>query len=773
MHIVAIRFNIVNLSSMKPTRLLLSLIILALTTHYQADDWHPAAGPLMTRWAKDVSPKNPLPEYPRPQLVRKDWLNLNGLWDYAITPKEAAKPENFDGKILVPYPVESALSGVIKRVGDTNRLWYRRTYSTPKEFEGKRTLLHFGAVDWETTVTVNGKEMGTHRGGYDPFTYDITDALKADGEQEILVSVWDPTDSGPQARGKQVNKPGGIFYTPVTGIWQTVWIEPVNETRLDSLLITPDLDQKQVTVGATLSASAGNVGVIVDVIDGDQTIQTAKLEMQAAAGGDKSLSPKLIISVPNPQAWTPENPHLYGLRVSVLHDGKQVDFVESYFAMRKISLGKDDAGITRLMLNNKPVFQMGPLDQGFWPDGIYTAPTDEALKYDIEVTKKLGFNMTRKHVKVEPDRWYYWCDKLGLIVWQDMPAGDKGMGPGKGELKKDPEAAKQFEAELKAMIDNLRNHPCIVQWVVFNEGWGQYETVRITNWVKQYDPSRLADCASGWNDIPSGDVHDMHKYPAPGMFPVEENRASVLGEYGGLGLPIKGHMWEEKTWGYAVMKGQDQLTKKYIGFSRKMAELQKKGLCAAVYTQITDVETEANGLLTYDRAIIKPDLEKIAAANRFEFGPLEEETEIEIVPSARSAPQMWHYTTDKPGDGWLKPEFDANGWKEGKSGFGTEGTPGSIIGTIWKTDDIWLRREVTIDREIKSPQLVIHHDDDAEVYINGVLAYKAGGYIAEYENTELRPEAVKSLRQGENVIAVHCHQNSGGQFIDVGIVGTK
>ncbi len=758
---------------MKPIHFLSALIVLAgfAQITLAGDEWHMADGPLKTRWAKDVTPANALPEYPRPQLVRKEWMNLNGLWEYAIVGKETAAPKEFDGKILVPFPVESALSGVMKQVGDDQKLWYRRTFQLSPAFEGKRTLLHFGAVDWQTTVTVNGKHVGAHRGGYDPFTFDITDALKPNDEQQIVVEVWDPTDKGPQPRGKQVNKPGGIFYTPVTGIWQTVWVEPVDKISLEDLKIVPDLDNNRVAVTVNIAGAGKDVALIVDVIDGDKTIGTAKLNIEQPPGN--AVRSSVVLGIPKPKSWTPETPFLYGLRISVLRDGKQLDFVESYFAMRKISLGKDDQGITRLMLNNKPVFQMGPLDQGFWPDGIYTAPTDDALKYDIEVTKKLGFNMTRKHVKVEPDRWYYWCDKLGLLVWQDMPAGDKGVSPGNGEIQKDPAAAKEFESELRAMIDALRNHPCIVQWVVFNEGWGQYDTIRLTDWVKQYDPTRLVDCASGWNDIPSGDVHDMHKYPAPGMFPVEEKRASVLGEYGGLGLPIEGHMWEKKTWGYKVMSTPDQLTKRYVSFARMLADLEKKGLCAAVYTQITDVETEANGLLTYDRAVIKPDAEKIAAANRFNFGPLVEESEVEIVPTARTAPQLWRYTLDKPSENWFGSDFDASGWKEGKSGFGSEGTPGSIIGTVWKSNDIWLRREVTIDKPLKSPQLVVHHDDDAEVYINGTLVAKLPSYVGDYENLDLNPEALKALKQGKNMIAVHCHQKSGGQFIDVGIVDVK
>jgi beta-galactosidase/beta-glucuronidase len=716
--------NLVSVFVMKPARLYIALLLLsALVVPVGfADEWHLADGPLLTRWSKEVSPTNALPEYPRPQMVRKAWKNLNGLWEYAITGKDDAAPEKYDGKILVPYPIESTLSGVMKRVGEKQRLWYRRSFELGESFAGKRTLLHFGAVDWQTTVLVNGKHVGAHRGGYDPFTFDITDALKANGENQIEVSVWDPTNAGPQPRGKQVNKPGGIFYTPVTGIWQTVWLEPVPTAHIEAIKLTPDVDTGVIKVLVTGSGTRDDSRVSASVTLDGQRI-----------GGEVvgKVGVEFEIPLKGAKLWTPETPTLYSLQLGLPDFDASPDPVTSYFAMRKISIGKDENGITRPMLNGKFVFQMGPLDQGFWPDGIYTAPTDAALKYDIEITKKLGFNMTRKHVKVEPDRWYYWCDKLGLLVWQDMPAGDKGVGPGKGEIEKDPAVAKEFENELKAMIDALRNHPCIVQWVVFNEGWGQYDTMRITEWTKQYDPSRLVDNASGWNDMKCGDVHDMHKYPAPGMPPVEDKRASVLGEYGGLGLPTDGHMWEKKNWGYAVMKGPDQLTRKYVSFARKLADLKQKGLSAAVYTQLTDVETEANGLLTYDRQVIKPNLEKIAAANRFDFAGMEDDAEIEIVPTARTAPQPWKFTVGKPADGWEKSDFKADDWKEGKSGFGTEGTPGSIIGTVWKTNDIWLRREVAINQAIKSPQLVVHHDDDVEVYLNGVLAYKSGGYVAE------------------------------------------
>jgi hypothetical protein len=636
--------------------------------------WKPAAGPLMTRWAKEVSPQNALPEYPRPQMVRKDWLNLNGLWDYAIRPKDAEAPSwrgrpalasrdegvppsnrgqdardtqgqdalatnGPDGQILVPFPIESALSGVMKPVGPDNRLWYRRTFETPKghgwDQEGRRVLLHFGAVDWDATVLVNGKEVGNHKGGYDPFTFDITDALKADGPQEIVVSVWDPTDAGTQPRGKQIRNPHGIWYTPVTGIWQTVWLEPVNSVYIKSLEMTPDIDR------GFLRLKVQTEG---DVTDPESYLIVAGLGDRRAFALDgraprfsRSVSGKigeeLEISVPEPNLWSPDAPHLYGLTVGLVRQTKseqqmimyEFDRIQSYFAMRKIALQKDEAGINRLFLNNKPLFQYGPLDQGWWPDGLYTAPTDEALRYDIEITKRLGMNMARKHVKVEPDRWYYWCDKLGLLVWQDMPSGDRYIGGNDPDLKRSEESAKQFELELTRMIDAFRNHPSIVMWVPFNEGWGQYDTPRIVDLVRKLDPTRLVNNASGWTDRRVGDVMDIHDYPGPRAPRLEANRAGVLGEFGGLGLPLPGHTWQaERNWGYRSYTTQDELTDAYIALIKKLHPLTgRPGLAAAVYTQTTDVEIEVNGLMTYDREIIKMDAARITAANKTLYTPPE------------------------------------------------------------------------------------------------------------------------------------------------------
>jgi len=635
---------------------------------------------------------------------------------------------------------------VMKKVGERNRLWYQRTFNIPRKWKGQRVLLHFGAVDWDTTVWVNGKELGSHRGGYDPFTFNVTDTLKKSGSQEIVLSVWDPTNAGSQPRGKQVKNPRGIWYTAVTGIWQTVWLEPVpDDAHITKLRITTDIDASTVTIEPEYKAKVGIVypGIKVEVLDNGNVI----------AGGRFAWK-RLTIKLDNPKLWSPDSPHLYDVKIELGSDK-----VLTYFGMRKIEIKKDEAGINRLFLNNKPLFQYGPLDQGWWPDGLYTAPTDEALKYDIEVLKKLGCNMLRKHVKVEPARLYYWCDKLGLMVWQDMPNGNN-----KSDADK-----KQFEVELKRVIDAFRNHPCIVMWVPFNEGWGQHDTPRLVELIKKWDPTRLVNQASGWKDEGVGDVHDIHKYPGPAAPPVEEDRAAVLGEFGGLGLPVKGHTWQdEKNWGYRSYETREQLTNAYVALLSKLRPMIGGGLCAAVYTQTTDVEIEVNGFMTYDRAMVKADVERIAAANRKLYLP--PPVIKTIVPTSQKQGIEWSYTTSKPEDGWQNPGFDDSSWKKGFGGFGTKGTPGSVVRTEWKSSDIWLRRAFELkDKKLNQPHLSIHHDEDAEVYINGRLIAKLTGYTTSYVQVPIEEAARKALKVGSNCLAMHCHQTSGGQYIDVGL----
>ncbi len=755
------------------TSWLLALICLVLCGSCTAQGgYKPAEGPLLTRWAKDVSAENALPEYPRPQMVRTDWLNLNGLWDYAIEPKDQPQPAAFDGQILVPYPVESALSGVMKPVGPDNRLWYRRTFEIPKKWRDKRVLLHFGAVDWDATVWVNGKKLGSHRGGYDPFSFDITDALKDKGAQEIVLSVWDPTNTGTQPRGKQVLKPGGIWYTAVTGIWQTVWLEPVATTHIESVSILPDVDGQSVTLIFLIQTPGGDIEAQAAVYDGGRKVNEGLVRISQVAPAERlgHISPRIMVSLPNARLWSPEAPFLYDVKLTATSDGTKTDEVHCYFGMRKISLGKDENGILRLCLNNKPLFQYGPLDQGWWPDGLYTAPTDEALRYDIEVLKKLGCNMLRKHVKIEPDRLYYWCDKLGLMVWQDMPSGDKFIGGNDPDIQRTPESAAQFEAELKAMISTFYNHPCIIMWVPYNEGWGQWDTPRIVNLIKELDPTRLVDNASGWSDRGVGDVHDIHSYPGPAAPPVEDKRAVVLGEFGGLGLPIKGHTWQvEKNWGYRSFETREALTEAYVNLLGRLRSLIAGGLSAAVYTQTTDVEVEVNGMMTYDRAMIKCDEQKAAAAaKRLYLPPPIVKT---IVPTSEKDGLEWRYTTEKPADGWEQPGFDDSSWQKGPGGFGTKDTPGTAVRTEWRGSDIWIRRTFELpDKKSGRTHLSIHHDEDAEVYINGRLANKLEGYTTSYVQIELAEQALQSLKVGSNCIAVHCRQTSGGQYIDVGLV---
>ncbi len=560
-------------------------------------DWRPAASPLLTRWARDVSPATTWSEYPRPQMVRKDWLNLNGLWQLAIVPKETARPDSFPHRILVPFPVESALSGLARKVSPEERLWYRRTFRLPNSWRRGRILLHLDAVDWEAEVYLNGVRIGEHRGGYDRFSLDVTSALRTGEEQELVIAVWDPTDAGGQPVGKQTLSPRGIYYTPTSGIWQTVWLEPVPQTYISRLRLVPDVDRASLLVSAEVCGEK----------------QGLRLKVSAAAGGKQvaartaPVGQELALAIPAPRLWSPEDPFLYDLTVALERDGEKIDEVRSYFGMRKVAVGPDNSGVSRILLNGAPLFQIGPLDQGFWPDGIYTAPSDRALRFDVEMMKRMGFNMVRKHVKVEPERWYSWCDRLGLLVWQDMPSG----------ANRTPEEREQFERELEAMVRGRFNHPCIIMWVPFNEGWGQYDTERIVELVKRMDPSRLIDNASGWTDAGVGDVCDIHSYPDPVAPPADPRRAVVLGEFGGLGHVVRGHTWTDQGWGYDLLPTRERLLQRYTEVLTGVYRLARdRGLSAAVYTQLTDVETENNGLLTYDREVAKIPPEAVRRANQ-------------------------------------------------------------------------------------------------------------------------------------------------------------
>ncbi len=716
-----------------------------------------ASGNLTTRWDKDVSTSNPLPEYPRPQMQRKAWQSLNGQWEYGFTGKAVMQPPAaFDGHILVPYPLESALSGVKKASVPNERLWYRRTFSVPAAWKGQNVLLHFGAVNWDSTVLLNGKPIGAHRGGYDGFSFDITAALQPGGN-ELAVSAWNPLLSdnpADQVLGKQRVKPGGIFYTAATGIWQTVWLEPVPATHISDLKITPDIDTKTLHLTVQAAESSSHTTVQITATDGATTASVTATPGQEAT---------LPIAVPH--LWTPNDPHLYTLRISLLENGKAVDSLSSYFAMRKISLGKDTEGRQRIFLNNQFVFQVGALDQGYWPDGIYTAPTDAALRFDIEAAKRFGMNLLRKHAKVEPDRWYYWTDKLGMLVWQDMPQGFSGRD---GAITDEGKA--QFKTELERLIAGFYNHPSIVVWTTFNEGWGQHDSAEIAALAKQLDPSRLINSASGWNDEHVGDIADTHAYPGPWAGKPEPTRAAVNGEFGGVTMRVPGHMWTEDVFGYgATLKDSRLVTNRYQQLLKKAYDLRDtQGTSAVVYTQLTDVEQESNGLLTYDRAIVKADAAIVTAANEGKFPALPPNPNPDPLPTSQEEAQTWQYTETSPYGNWMQPDFDAKGWKSGPAGFGHE------VGTIrtpWNSPDIWLRREVVLPQKLPAKlAFLCFHDEDVEIYINGVLAAAAKGYVTDYVSLPMNAAGRASLKPGKNLIAVHCHQTIGGQYIDVGII---
>ncbi|NLN31353.1 MAG: beta-galactosidase [Bacteroidales bacterium] len=592
------------------------LILLSGSAQSQATAWKPAGDKITTPWASEINPLSPLPEYPRPQMVRDSWKNLNGLWDYAVTPAGSAGPSVYDGRILVPFAVESALSGVCKSVGPDNILWYRTRFTIPSDFRRKKVLLHFGAVDWQSEIYVNGTFVGSHQGGYDPFSFDITAFVRRSGSQLLEVKVSDPADRGPQPRGKQVLNPSGIWYTSVTGIWQTVWIEAVPETYISSTKQVPDIDREILELEVAVEEALPGDMIRVTAWAGERMVS----EYEAAAGT------KIELPVPDPRLWSPDDPFLYDLKISVMRKGRVTDEVKSYFAMRKISLEPDADGWLRMMLNNSFVFQYGPLDQGWWPDGLYTAPTDEALVYDIVKTKEMGFNTIRKHVKSEPARWYYHCDRIGMLVWQDMPSGDlggnhwntrPGMEGGSDKIRTQ-ESEMIFLREWNAIMDYLFNFPCIVVWVPFNEAWGQFKTEEITGLTMQKDPSRLVNSASGGNFHEVGHILDLHNYPGPVMAKPEifgTKQALVLGEFGGLGLPLEGHTWLDRdNWGYRTFQDADTLFKTYSAYLDQMVPFIKRGLSAAIYTQTTDVEIETNGLLTYDRKVMKLSAEKLRAA---------------------------------------------------------------------------------------------------------------------------------------------------------------
>lgn len=915
-------------------------ILALLASDLPAQTWQMKEATLMTKWASEIDPDNVLPEYPRPQMVRNSWINLNGVWDlsknkakyyivstaqessnslwkyitggqgfsvaegwntqlnYAetgwsegaagfgngsaqtkwtnetiylrkkvIIPSLSADDLNnlaleivhdedfqlyingklaasatgyigaykkfeisaeakagikqgqenliaikciqtaggqvidaglfvdreplpygvyypnqiYDQKILVPFPIESAISGIMdKDYGDITKWYsYKRNITIPDNMKGREILLHFGAVDWRCFVFLNGEKVGEHEGGFDPFTFNITSKLKAQGSNELVVQVFDPSSAGGQPYGKQHTSPGGIFYTPATGIWQTVWLEAVNQTHINDFRITPDVDNNKAVFNVRAENATANTKVKITILDGENVV----------ASGETKLDTDVALSISNPKLWDTQNPFLYDVKFELLDGGQSVDMVDSYFGMRKLSVATVN-GTPWIALNNKPLFQFGTLDQGFWPDGVYTAPTEEALLFDIVKTKELGFNMIRKHIKTEPARWYHACDKMGMLVWQDIPNGWEG-----GNLGNDAFKQEIFRKEMTSIMNNLINYPSIIVWTIFNEAWGQY------NWntdhvkaslaiAENIDTSRIINATSGWTDVGMGQLFDRHSYPDVSLF-WDGKRPSLCGESGGISLVVDGHTWSGDQFVYEGVENNEALKNRLVDYINRAKTLQMSGLTGVVYTQITDVEGECNGLITYDRLMkntpaqiteIKVALDNI---NNNIYVPIikavnsVKETGEGDKPGGRPS-EDWTYIMGEPSDEWKSLGYDDSSWSVGKSGFGRfKGSDwvddNQIVGTEWKCDqcDIYMRKTVKLnlnEEDLNKLKLQLYYDDAIQVYFNGVLAFEANEFTTGYVTKEINKAAIDALNpKGENVIAVHCRQEWFGQYLDLGL----
>jgi hypothetical protein len=719
----------------------------------QGQNWKMGKARLMTPYASTVDTANVLGEYPRPQMAREKWMNLNGIWQFqpGISITESVPKGRLSSKILVPYPVESALSGIMKHY---DKMWYRRTFMVPSKWAGERLLIHFGAVDYECEVFVNNQSVGVHKGGYDPFSFDITSKLTHRGIQEITVRVSDPTNAGGQPRGKQTLSPEGIMYTASSGIWQTVWLEPLPQTSITDIKLVPNIDNSTLTLKAVTSGTAANQTISVEVKDGAETVTT----FTGNANTD------LVIPIVKAKLWSPTSPFLYDLKITLKSGTKNIDALTSYFGMRKISMAQV-GDYKKMMLNNEFLFQLGPLDQGFWPDGLYTAPTDLAIKNDLMKVKQFGFNMIRKHIKVEPYRWYYWADKLGILIWQDMPSANSytDKHPAIDEVA--------FQSQLETMVRTHWNSPCIVSWVVFNEGQAQHSTKELVADVMTLDPTRIVNQASGGGYFDAGHVLDAHSYPPPAC-PKSTSQILVCGEYGGIGYTIPNHIWNNGPT-YVMIKSDTELLDMYEKFADELMQFKTNdGLSAAVYTELTDVEAELNGLMTYDRKVVKADIKKFNEINQ---RVIYKNTYLtEVLPTSLLNGNVWRYTTTKPAGDWYTNAFSDKNWTSATGGFGSAGTPGGTIRTSWTTSDIWMRQNFSLGNLtpdlLDSLVLLVHHDEDCEIYINGVLASTLSGFTSGYVSSQMNDVAKKALKPNSaNILSIHCHQTVGGQYIDAGI----